>query len=324
MKISTIIACKKTAAQKNFFSFISMFGVTILGNNSALPAYDRHPTAQVVTLSDQLFLIDCGEGTQMQMNHYKIRRSRINHIFISHLHGDHYFGLAGLINSMALLNREHDLHIYAHAPLQKITQLQFDIANTQLPFRLHFHELKNEGTILEHEKFSVECFAVQHRIDCMGFIIREKRNPRKIDIVKLKEFDIPVTFYDKLQHGFDYTTPAGGVIKNETVTTANTPSRSYAYCADTIFDESIASKIKNINLLYHEATYLKDLASRAASRFHSTTEQAGTVAKLADAKRLLIGHFSSKYESLDNFLEEAREVFPKTDLALEGVTYLVR
>ena len=300
-----------------------MFGVTILGNNSALPAYDRHPTAQVVTLNEQLFLIDCGEGTQMQIARYKIRRSRIHHIFISHMHGDHYFGLIGLITSMGLLGREQELNIYAPAALADIIALQLKVADTVLPFPLHFHPLDKEGVIVEQPKFRVECFQTFHRIPCWGFIIREKKKPRKIDKEKLSAYNIPAAFYERLKEGADYETSEGKIIKNESVTFANTPPISYAYCADTRFDESIADKTKGVTILYHEATYLKDLEERAHARFHSTTIQAAAIAQRAGVKRLLLGHFSSKYELLDLFLAEAKEVFPDTELAIEGVTYRV-
>jgi ribonuclease Z len=300
-----------------------MFGVTILGNNSALPAYDRHPTSQAITLNDQLFLIDCGEGTQMQLSKYKIRRSRINHIFISHLHGDHYFGLPGLLTSFGLMNREHDLHLYAPEPLKQILDLQFSTADTKLPFTLHFHPLQQEGLIVDNDKFSVECFNVYHRIQCWAFIIREKRKPRRIDKERIGSYNIPPSFFEKLKTGEDYLSEDGGVIKNEDVTIANSPSRSYAFCADTKYEESIANHLQNVTVLYHETTYLKDLEERAASRFHSTTTQAARIALLANVKKLLIGHFSSKYETLEEFLTETTAIFPNTQLALEGVTYFV-
>ena len=300
-----------------------MFGVTILGNNSAIPAYDRHPTSQVVTLNDQLFLLDCGEGTQMQISRYKIRRSKIHHIFISHLHGDHYFGLIGLLTSMGLLGREAELHIYAPAALKDIIDLQLKVAVTTLPFPLIFHPLEKEGVIIDQPKFRVDCFDTCHRIPCWGFIIREKRKPRKIYKEKVLEYEIPAAFYDRLKDGDDYETKQGDVIKNELVTFANKPSRSYAFCADTIYDIRIAEKTKDVTVLYHETTYLKDLAERAAARFHSTSIQAADIALKACVERLLIGHFSSKYESLDAFLSEAQEVFPNTDLAIEGVTYRI-
>lgn len=300
-----------------------MFAVTILGNNSALPAYDRHPTAQVVTLNDQLFLIDCGEGTQMQMARYKIRRSKINHIFISHLHGDHYFGLIGLLTSMGLLGRDNPLHLYAPAPLEKIIALQLEAASTTLPFTLHFHPVTGPGQILDNPKFSVEAFATQHRIPCFGYIIREKRNPRRIHKEKVVAYNIPAAFYDQLKQGADYVTKDGTVIQNELVTLPNLAPRSYAFCADTIYDEQIAETVRGVNLLYHETTYLADQAERAASRFHTTTAQAAAIASKAGAEKLLIGHFSSKYETLDAFLAETKQFFPQTQLATEGTTFLI-
>jgi ribonuclease Z len=300
-----------------------MFGVTILGNNSALPVFDRHPTAQIVTLNDQLFLIDCGEGTQMQLSQYKIRRSKINHIFISHLHGDHYFGLPGLINSYGLMSREADLHVYAPSALRQILNLQFEAANTKLPFTLHFHSLPAEGIIVEDDKFSVTCFPVQHRIDCWGFLIKEKTKPRKIDKNKITQYNIPVTAFDKIKMGEDIITNEGETIKNELLTLPGKAPKSYAYCADTLYQENIASHFQNATMVYHETTYLKDLEDRAALRFHSTTVQAGKIAQLAKCEKLLIGHFSSKYEKLDEFLIETKEVFANTQLAIEGVTFLV-
>ncbi|HEX8332026.1 MAG TPA: ribonuclease Z [Segetibacter sp.] len=300
-----------------------MFGVTILGNNSALPAYDRHPTAQVVTLDQFQFLIDCGEGTQMQLSRYKIRRSRINHIFISHLHGDHYFGLIGLITSMGLLGRETDLHLYASAPLKEILDLQFKAADTRLPFTLHFHPLEKEGTIIEDAKFSVDCFKVHHRIECWGFLFREKKKPRKIDKEKINQYELSSTSFERLKAGEDVTSTKGELVLNDDVTIPTTPPRSYAFCADTLYKEELADVVKDVTLLYHETTYLKDLEDRAASRFHSTTTQAAAIAKQANAQKLLIGHFSSKYEKLDEFLIETKEVFPETQLALEGVTYRI-
>jgi ribonuclease Z len=300
-----------------------MFGVTILGNNSAIPAYERHPTAQVVTLNDQLFLIDCGEGTQMQLARYRVKRSKIHHILISHLHGDHYFGLIGLITSMGLLGRVQPLHIYAPAELEQIIAFQLKVADTVLPFALIFHHLAEEGRIADTPKFTIDCFHTQHRIACWGFVIREKRNPRKINKETIGQYEIPAAYYERLKNGDDYETKNGELIRNEWVTLPNRPEKSYAFCADTKYTETIAEKTKGVTLLYHEATYLKDLEERAASRFHSTAEQAAMIAVKADAQKLLVGHFSSKYEKLDGFLAEALPVFPGTSLAIEGVTYLI-
>jgi ribonuclease Z len=300
-----------------------MFGVTILGNNSALPAWDRHPTAQVVTLNEQVFLVDCGEGTQMQLAKYKIRRSRVNHVFISHLHGDHYFGLPGLITSLGLLGREADLHIYAPEPLEGMIRPLLFAADARLPYQLRFHPLTEEGIILDDEKFCVECFDVTHRVECHGFLIREKKKPRKINKETVGHYDVPVTFYERLKDGEDYITPAGRLIENTLVTLPASPGKSYAYCADTVYDEGLAAKVRGVQLLYHETTYLKNMEGKAKERFHSTTVQAANIALLANAAQLLIGHFSSKYETLDDFLTETRQVFPNTQLAQEGVTYLV-
>ncbi len=300
-----------------------MLALTILGNNSAIPAFNRYPTAQVLQSEEESYLIDCGEGTQMQMARYKIRRSKISHIFISHLHGDHYFGLIGLITSMSLLGRTQDLHIHAPSQLEEIINLHLKVADTHLNFILHFHPLQKEGLILDDKKMAVHCFQVEHRISCWGFLFRQKKNPRKLDAVRAKTYEIPAAFYEQLQQGKDYMTKKGTIVPNEEVTYAGTSPLSYAYCADTIFTESFIDKIRGVDLLYHETTYLKDQEARAAARFHCTTVQAATIAKKAGVKKLLIGHFSSKYESLEEFLNEAAEVFKDTELALEGLCYKI-
>ena len=300
-----------------------MLALTILGNNSAIPAHGRNPTAQVLQTNDENYLIDCGEGTQNQLTKYKIKRSKINNIFISHLHGDHYFGLIGLLTSMGLLGRTNDLHVYAPPLLEQIIQLHLDAANTILPYPLYFHALKEEGEIANDKKIIVSAFKVSHRIDCFGFLFKEKKNPRAILAEKVRMYEIPEAFYGELQKGRDYTTKKGTIIANEDVTEPAVAARMYAYCADTIYDESIATKIKGADLVYHETTYLKDLEERAAARFHCTTTQAGNIAKLAEAKKLIIGHFSSKYEELDEFLVETKEVFENTEIAYEGACFKV-
>ena len=299
-----------------------MFGVTILGNNSALPAYNRHPTSQVITLSDHLFLVDCGEGTQMQMNHYKIRRSRINHIFISHLHGDHYFGLPGLLTSFGLMGRQQDLHLYGPAALKQIIDLILNVGATVLPYTLSFHALEERSMLVNDEHFSVESFPVFHRIDCWGFLFREKRKPRKINPEATTQYNIPIEFFERLKQGEDFIQD-DHAIPNDTLTKPNKPSKSYAFAADTLYNENIADIVRHVDLLYHEATYLKDKLDKATSRFHSTSEQAAMLAKRAEVKKLLIGHFSSTYESLEDFLAEAKEIFPDTQLALEGQTFII-
>lgn len=299
-----------------------MMAVTILGNNSALPAFDRHPTAQVITLDEQLFLVDCGEGTQMQMAKYKIRRSRIQHIFISHLHGDHYFGLIGLLTSMGLLGRELDLHLYAPAELLPIIDMQLKVADTTLNYTLHFHPLQS-GVLVENDKFRVTAFATSHRIPCWGFRFDQVRAPRRVNPDKAIKHEVPSSFYDRLKWGENYLTKNGNLILNELVTDPAPKPKSYAYSADTCYNESLIEQVNQVDLLYHETTYLKDLADRAAKRFHCTTHQAATIALRANVGRLLIGHFSSKYEKLHQFEEEAREVFDNTHLALEGTSYRI-
>ena len=262
-----------------------MLALTILGNNSALPAFDRNPTSQLLQTAEESYLIDCGEGTQLQMSKYKVRRSKINHIFISHLHGDHYFGLMGLLTSMSLLQRTHELHVYGPAALEEIINLQFKVGDTHLTYPLHFHPLAEEGPILDEKKMKVYCFKVQHRIACWGFLFREKKNPRKINATHADASGIPNTFYEKLQQGHDYVAADGSIIANETVTIPAADPRTYAYCADTIYDETLAEKIRGVDLLYHETTYLKDQHERAAARFHSTTIQAADIAKRAAVKK---------------------------------------
>lgn len=298
-----------------------MFGVTILGNNSALPAYGRHPTAQVVTLNDQVILFDCGEGTQQQIAKYKVKRSKINYIFISHMHGDHYFGFVPLITSMSLLGREAPLYVFAPPELLQILNLQLQAANTELAFKLHFTAITKEEILVDNNKFTISCIATKHRIPCFGFKITEKKLLRKINKEAALAHQIPAAFYDKLKQGFDYTHKDGTVIANHVVTYANSLPKTYAYLADTIYDEELIDKVKGIDLLYHETTYLKDAVERAASRYHCTTLQAATIAKKAQVKRLLIGHFSSKYEDVEPFLTEAKTIFAHTQLAGEGITF---
>lgn len=300
-----------------------MLAVTILGNNSALPAFDRHPTAQVVTMEDQIFLVDCGEGTQMQMAKYKVRRSKINHVFISHLHGDHYFGLIGLLTSMGLLGRSQELHIYAPPVLKDIVDLQLKVADINLPYIIHFHPLSGEGILIREAKFEVSCFRVFHRIECWGFKFREIRPFRRVNPERARQMEVPSSFFDRLKWGESYLRKDGVLVENQSVTEPAAKARSYAYCADTLFDERVAESVRDVDVLYHETTYLKDLEQQAGKRFHSTTAQAATIAQKAGVRRLLIGHFSSKYEKLQAFEQEAREIFPNTDLALEGVTYRV-
>ncbi|ASZ14468.1 ribonuclease Z [Chitinophaga pendula] len=302
-----------------------MFAVTILGNNSAIPTPDRHPTAQVLTFNDQLILIDCGEGTQVQMARYAIRRSKLRHIFISHLHGDHYFGLIGLINSLSLLGRPEPLTIYGPAELEAIIRLQLDCAATILKFDLHFVALEKDfsGVILEDKELTVSYFPTQHRITCFGFSFEWQKKRRRIIPEQARAYEIPTAYFSRLQEGEDYLRKDGKLVKNDWVTLPPPKGKKYVFCADTIYDEGLLPYMQQADLVYHETTYLHDLADRAAERYHSTTVQAATLASRAGAKRLLIGHFSSKYTHLEPFLEECRPVFPATDLAAEGTSFII-
>ncbi|HXS36425.1 MAG TPA: ribonuclease Z [Flavipsychrobacter sp.] len=296
--------------------------VTILGNNSALPAFGRHPSAQVVSVYGELILLDCGEGTQVQMQRFGLRWRKLQNIFISHLHGDHYFGLPGLINSMSLLGRVLPLHLWAPAELQPILQSILDVADTKLSYPFFFHPLP-EGTelLVDNELYSVTCFPVNHKIFCHGFLIERKTKGRKLLPDKCREYEIPAYFYDRLKEGEDYTRQDGFVVKNEWVT-ENGPSRKkYAYCADTIFTDTFIPVIKDADTIYHECTYLEKDAEKATARFHSTASQAAQVAKMANAKQLLLGHFSSKYRELEPFREEAIPIFPNTQVTIEGTAY---
>jgi ribonuclease Z len=302
-----------------------MFAVTILGNNSALPTIDRHPTAQVVTCNDTLALVDCGEGTQVQIARYKIRRSRLKYIFISHLHGDHYFGLIGLINTLSLLGRQDPLTVFGPPELEAILKLQMDCAATVLQFPLQFVALtpEDQGIIVDDKDLQVSYFPTEHRIPCYGFVFNMQKKKRRIIPEQARAYEIPASYYSQLSEGADYQRKDGTLVKNDWVTLPPPPGKKYVYCADTRYTEDLLPYVHEADLVYHETTYLHALAERAGERFHSTSVQAATLAAKARAKRLIIGHFSSKYTDTISFLEECRPVFPNTDLTVEGATFLI-
>jgi len=299
-----------------------LIAVTILGSNSALPAYGRHQTSQIVQTRDEYFLVDCGESVQEQMNHFKIRKSRINHIFISHLHGDHYFGLIGLLNTYALNKRLTELNVYSPPGLEEVVRLQMKLANGTFTYPIHFHEIHEGGILLEDEKIKVTAFETKHRIACFGFLFTEKKVPYRLNIEQVKKYNIPKEFYSHLHYGEDYITESGQKISNHLLTTKTNPPKSYAYCADTVYFEEICACIQGADLIYHESTYLQDLEDRAHARYHSTTIDAANIARKANVKRLLLGHFSSMYENLEPFKKEAQTIFENTDLAIEGATFI--
>ena len=296
--------------------------ITILGNNSALPAFGRHPSAQTVTIYGEVLLIDCGEGTQIQMQRYGVKWGKLHHIFISHLHGDHYFGLPGLLNSMSLMGRKEPLHLYAPPELKPILDSIMDVAHSEFSYPLYFHPLTDETTkLLETPSFSVSCFQVTHRIKCYGFLFETRYKGRKLLPEKCMAYNIPTAFYESLKQGNDYTRENGEIIKNEQVTEDPPPPKKYAYCADTLFTDNYLPVITGVDALYHEATYLESDIAKAVARYHSTAAQAAQIAKLANAGQLLLGHFSSKYKELDQFSEEACAVFPNTLITVEGAVY---
>lgn len=297
-----------------------IFEVGILGSSSATPIYQRHPTAQVINFHERFFLIDCGEGTLIQMNRYKIKFHRINHIFISHLHGDHYLGLLGLISTMHLQGRVSTLHIHGPNDLKEIIDIQLKYSETTLRYPVEFHSIdpKNPTVLYDDEDVTISSIILSHRIPCTGFLFTEKPRQRKLKKDKLAQFNIPVTFYNELKAGKDYIDEEGKTVPNSALTIDPRKPRRYAFCSDTIFDERLISIVKGVDLLYHEATFLSDKADRAKETFHSTASQAATIAKEAGVRRLIIGHFSARYKNLYPLLEEAKSVFPETTLAIEG------
>jgi len=304
-----------------FFTFVLM-RVIILGNNSALPAFGRHPSAQAVTVYGEVLLLDCGEGTQLQMQRYGVKWKNVNHIYISHMHGDHYFGLPGLINSMSLLGRTAPLYIYGPAPLKIIIDTVMSAADSQLSYPLHFHALPQGAAIITTTPtYTVQCFPVEHSITCHGFLITTRTRGRRILPDECARYDIPSTHFESLKQGNDYTAPDGTVVKNEWVTADGPIPRRYAYCADTIHTESFLPYIKGADAMYHEATYLSADTEKATARFHSTAAQAAMLARKANVRKLILGHFSSRYKDLEPFRQEAEAVFPGTIISVEGIAY---
>ncbi len=301
------------------------FELTILGSNSALPTSNRYPTAQVLEVPGRCFLIDCGEGTQIQLRRNKINFSKIQHIFISHLHGDHYYGLIGLISTMNLMGIKHDLHIYAHSDLKKLIEPQLDYIRGDMTITPVFHPLdfKKPQTVFETKKLEVISFPVKHSMPTCGFLFREKRRPANIRKDMIKKYDIPIAEIRKIKAGADFEAKDGKVIPNDNLTTPPPKPSSYAFCTDTAFHPPLAEIIRDVDLLYHEATFLEELKELAAKTLHSTTHEAAEMAKLANAGKLLVGHFSARFKNISRFEDEAREVFPNTEAAIEGKTYLI-
>ena len=299
------------------------FELTILGSSSALPSYKKFPSAHVINMHERFFLTDCGEGTQIRIRQFKIKASKINHIFISHLHGDHFFGIFGLISSFNLLGRKNDLHIYSPGDLEKIVYTT--IKKQDLNFKIFFHRLNCESktSIYETKSLKISCFPLNHRIETYGFLFEEKKKKKNIKKEVIEKYNLSVSDILKIKDGADYQTNEGKIIPNEEITFPEKKSRSYAYCSDTAFKPEIIPFVKNVDILYHEATFTENLKETAKITKHSTAKEAASIALKANAKKLIIGHFSSRYKDETELLKEARNIFPETYAAQDGMTFKI-
>lgn len=297
--------------------------VSILGCYSATPRTITNPTAQVLEINNQMYLIDCGEGTQVQLRKHKIKFSRINHIFISHLHGDHFFGLIGLISTFSLLNRPNDLHIYGPKGIKEIILLQIKLSKSYTKYNLFFHELEANTSelIYEDEKISVHTIPLKHRVYANGFLFKEKPGLRRINIDAVQHEKIEVCYFNKLKQGNDLVRENGSVLKNETVTFDPVPTQTYAFCSDTIYNEEILPLINGVDVLYHESTFLERDSDKCLPTGHSTAIQAATIALKANVKHLILGHYSTRYADINLFKEEADTIFNSVHLADDGKVF---
>ncbi len=300
--------------------------LTILGCHSATPRENAHPTSQILSIKNHTFLVDCGEGTQVQLRKYNVKFNKIKHIFISHLHGDHFYGLVGLISTFRLLNRELPLHIYAPKGLKEIITLQLKLSNSWTQYPLYFHELNSEKSelIFEDEKVTVQTIPLSHRVYTNGFLFKEKLGARKLNIEAIANYpNIKTCDYQNLKNGRDFKLENGSTLKNEQVTLEPNKPLSYAFCSDTKYLPEMTKIIQKVDCLYHESTFLNDKEALAKTTKHSTAQQAAEIAKMAMVKQLIIGHFSSRYKNKNDFLNEAKTVFKNTILAEEGKTFKI-
>ena len=296
------------------------FEVNILGCGSALPTTRHFPTSQVVNIREKLFMIDCGEGAQLQLRRSKLKFTRLNHIFISHLHGDHCFGLMGLISTFGLLGRTADLHIYAHEELEKLLKPQLEFFCKGMTYDVVFHAIdpSKAEVIYDDRSVSISTIPLKHRIPTCGFLFQEKQTANHIIRDMIDFYRIPVFELNRIKNGEDYVTPEGEVIPNHRLTTPPEPARSYAYCSDTACQKSIIPQIKGVHLLFHEATFAQCDAARAKETFHTTAAQAAEMAREAEVRQLVIGHFSARYDDETILLKEAQTIFPNAILAKEN------
>lgn len=295
------------------------FELHILGCGSALPTTRHFPTSQVVNLRDKLFMIDCGEGTQLQLRKSRLRFSRLNQVFISHLHGDHCFGLFGFISTFGLLGRTAELHIHSPGGLEELLRPMLDYFCNRLPYKVRFHEFKTNkpSVIYDDRSVAVTTIPLKHRVPCCGFLFEEKKRPDHIIREAVDFYKVPVYDLNRIKNGGDHITSDGEVIPHARLTHPSAPARKYAYCSDTAYNENIIEQIKGVDLLFHEATFADQDKPRAKETFHSTARQAAEIARSAEVKKLIIGHFSARYEDENILLSEASEVFPETILARE-------
>lgn len=299
---------------------MAQFQINILGCGSATPTPRHNPSCQVVDFRDNLLMIDCGEGAQSMMRRMKLRFSRLNHIFISHLHGDHCFGLPGLLSTMGLHERTGTVTV--HMPAQGLEAMKAftDFFCRESPFDIAYDPIEGQGgVVLDTPSLTVEAFPLYHRVPCYGYIFREKPKPRHLRGDMVKFYDIPVSRLHGIKEGADYVCPDGTIIDNRRLTTDADPAMSYAYCSDTMFDERVAQAVKGVDVLYHEATYHSSLEHLARERGHSSAAQAGRIAAMAGAKRLIIGHYSKRYVEVDELLADARQHFDNVTAADEGL-----
>jgi len=300
--------------------------VTILGSGSATPTLTRNPTAQFLQIDGKCLLVDCGEGTQLQLMKFQLKTNKIDTIAISHLHGDHYFGLAGLLSSMHLMGRTAALKLIGPAELEQILSEQFRVSQTILNYKIEFKatQMQTSEIVVDNNSYTIESFPLHHRIPCTGFIIREKEKPRNIrqDIIEM--YQPEVSQFKAIKAGADLVLPDGQVIANKLITNDPPKPMSYAFCSDTAPTDSIFEYLTEIDCLYHEATFDEELSGRAKETFHSTAKQAGSVAKKAEVKQLIIGHFSSRYREIEVLLAEAQSVFPQTRAAFDGMFFQIK
>lgn len=298
---------------------MNKFELTILGCGSALPTMQHLPTSQVLNIREKLFMIDCGEGTQLQFRKARLGFNKLNRIFISHLHGDHCFGLIGLISTLGLLGRTGDLFIHAVAGLESILRNQLNFFCKDLSFNVIFEPFDpvKSSIIYEDRSVTVKTIPLIHRMPCAGFLFEEAKNDLHLDGAAIKFFDISIRDIAKIKKGEDFIRENGEVVSNTRLTKPATPSRKYAYCSDTAYNENMISLIQGVDLLYHEATFLETEKARAQKTMHSTAMQAATIAKMAGVKKLMLGHYSSRYSNDVDFLREAELIFPNVILANE-------